>query len=114
VDRAIGPDRSIRRTGQPPLAPGQIDLLLDSLAVVWMYASDHVLGGRRHRIRLETKKTPHIARPQQNVSLEIPLPGAGLRELLRSFVRRVARALGIRARPERQASRTVTLSRKTL
>ena len=87
VQRPIGPDGAIGRSGQDPIPPGQFNLPLDAVAVVRVYTPDHVLGGGHYRTRLHAQKTKHVVRPQQNVGINVPLPRTGLRELLRSFER---------------------------
>ncbi len=88
VERAVGPDRAIDRGGQAPIPSGQFNLPLNPVAVVWVYARDHVLGGGSDRTRLDTEETKHVVRPQQDVGIKVPLPSTGLRELLRSLERR--------------------------
>ncbi len=110
MDGSVGPYGPIGRSGQPPLAPGQIDVALHALTVVWMHAPDHILGRWRDRIGLEAEQAPHVGRPQQNVCLEVPLPRAGLRELLGSFERPVLGAHEIDAQPAREVAFATALA----
>ena len=82
---SVGPNRAIHRGRQAPIKSGQLNLPLDAVAVVWVYAPDDVLGGGGDRARLDAKKTKHVVRPQQDVGLEVPLPSTRLRELLRAL-----------------------------
>jgi hypothetical protein len=81
-DTAVRPRDPIRDAWRGPHRSGCPQLLRDVLAVLAMYASEDVVGGRGDLSRLKAQKAERVVRPPEHICRGLPIPAPGVGESL--------------------------------